>query len=125
MSKSNSFVLGIVVGGVIGSIAMLLSTPKSGSELRSSIKVNSRDLSEKLTHLKNEAKDFLTLIETSTKEGTQVVKEFTEDVQKTISEWRRDIEPHQLTIQREMKEIEETLQQLEDAVSTNRHQVTE
>lgn len=126
MSKGNSsFVVGVVVGGVIGSLTMLLSTPKSGSELRSAIKENSRDLSEKLFHLKNEAKDFLSLIETSTKEGTQVVKEFAEDVQKTIHEWKKEIEPHQVNIQREMKEIEETLQQLEEAVTANRHQIIE
>jgi gas vesicle protein len=125
LNKGNSFIVGVVVGGVIGSITMLLSTPKSGVELRTAVKENSRDLSEKLYHLKTEAKDFLSLLENSTKEGTEVVKEFAEDVQKTINVWKREIGPHQVNIQREMKEIEETLLQLEEAFAKNSHQLKE
>lgn len=119
MNKGNSFLFGLIVGGVIGGFTILLSTPKSGVELRSSIKDSSRDLTYKLKHLKTEAKDFLQLVEQSTKEGKVVVKDFAEDVQKTINVWKKEIEPHQVNIQHEIEEIEETLLKLEEAFKNN------
>ncbi|MBM7659925.1 gas vesicle protein [Bacillus mesophilus] len=118
--KGNTFFLGVVVGGIIGGVTMLLSTPKSGIQLRASIKENSQDLSEKLNNLKLETKGFLQLIEQSTKDGKEVVKEFTEDVQSTIASWKKEIAPHQINIHNEIKEIEETLSQLESALESSR-----
>jgi gas vesicle protein len=119
LNKGNSFMFGVVVGGIIGGITVLFSAPKSGVELRTSIKENSKDLSEKLHFLKIEAKDFLQLLDQSTKEGKEVVKAFAEDVQKTITTWKKEIEPHQISIQREIKEIEDTLNQLEKALQAS------
>ncbi|WP_456276026.1 YtxH domain-containing protein [Bacillus sp. AK128] len=118
--KTNTFLVGVIVGSIVGGISMLLSTPKSGSQLRASIKENSQDLSEKLYNLKIEAKDFLQLLEQSTKDGKEVVKEFTEDVQNTIVSWKKDIAPHQVNIHNEIKEIEETLNQLELVLESSR-----
>ncbi|WP_246938840.1 YtxH domain-containing protein [Bacillus pinisoli] len=119
--KGNTFFLGVLVGGVIGGMTMLLSAPKSGVQLRASIKENSQELSEKLYDLKSEAKQFLQLLEKSTREGTEVVRDFTEDVQETISSWKKDIAPHQVNIHNEIKEIEDTLNKLESALQSSRH----
>jgi gas vesicle protein len=118
--KGNTFLAGLVIGGIIGGITMLLSTPKSGGQLRVSIKENRQELSEKLYSLKLEAKEFLQLLEHSTKEGKEVVKKFTEDVQKTIVTWKKEIAPHQVNIHNEIQEIEETLNQLESILESSR-----
>ncbi|MFD1739119.1 YtxH domain-containing protein [Bacillus salitolerans] len=121
MNKGNSFMLGFLIGGVVSGLSILLSTPKTGVELRSTIKHSSQDLLERLTHLKYEAKHFLHTVEQSSKEGKVLVKDFVDDVQKTVNHWKHAIEPNQKNIQREIAEIEKTLLSLEQTVG--RHQV--
>ncbi len=113
MDKGNSLLLGLFVGGVIGGLSILLSTPKTGAELRTTLKESGRDISDRLQNIKTETMDFFELVERSTKEGKEVIKDFAEDIQKTISVWKNEIEPHQINIQKELQEIEQTLQRLE------------
>ncbi len=124
MNKGNSLLLGLIVGGVIGGLSILLTTPKSGAALRTELKGTSRELSDRLQNIKAETKDFIHLLEKSTKEGEETVKDFAEDVQKSISIWKKEMVPHQVNIQRELKEIEQTMLLLEEATSQGRSKPT-
>ncbi|WP_314588691.1 YtxH domain-containing protein [Paenibacillus terrigena] len=49
--KRKSFLLGALVGSVVGSVAALLLAPKSGRELRQDIKEGAHQVSEKTTNV--------------------------------------------------------------------------
>ena len=49
MMKASQFLIGIAAGAVVGASTVLISTPKSGSEVRSTIKSTSTDFKEKLS----------------------------------------------------------------------------
>ena len=51
------FVIGALVGGIVGAAAALLLAPKSGSELRSDVAVQASSLKDKSVELSHVAKD--------------------------------------------------------------------
>ncbi len=55
-SSSKGFLLGLLAGGAIGSIAALLYAPKSGKELRKDIGKKSREVAEETGHYVDSAK---------------------------------------------------------------------
>ena len=56
--KASTFFLGLATGTVAAAITVLYSTPKSGSELRTTVKSASTDLKEMFNDVKVESERF-------------------------------------------------------------------
>ncbi|MFJ5758351.1 YtxH domain-containing protein [Neobacillus sp. NPDC093182] len=54
--SSSSFLLGALIGGLVGAAAAIFLAPKSGRELRSKLNIQAETLKEKTVHLMNKTK---------------------------------------------------------------------
>jgi gas vesicle protein len=61
--SSSSFLLGAIVGGVVGAVAAMLLAPKSGQEIRSNINNQAETIKEKTIQLINKKKEADELLE--------------------------------------------------------------
>jgi gas vesicle protein len=61
--SSSSFLLGALVGGVVGAVAAMLLAPKSGHEIRSTINNQAETIKEKTIQLMNKKKEADDLLE--------------------------------------------------------------
>jgi gas vesicle protein len=89
---SKDFMIGALVGGMLGAAAALLLAPKAGKELRS-------DLNEQAEYLKDKSNEFSHLarekssniVRTVSEQSNQVatkVKDLTSNLRKDIDKWR-------------------------------------
>ena len=89
---SKDFMIGALVGGMLGAAAALLLAPKAGKELRS-------DLNEQAVYLKDKSNEFSHLarekssniVRTVSEQSNQVatkVKDLTSNLRKDIDKWR-------------------------------------
>lgn len=113
MANGRSLFTGIVVGGIIGGAAVLLSAPTSGKELRGQLRANCGRIEETVQKLKIDGAALTEQIVSTAKEGMDVVKEVSSELQSSIKTWREEIKPHQQDLQKELADIEEKIKQLE------------
>lgn len=113
MAKGKSLFLGFIIGSLAGSAVALLAAPKSGNELQETIKTNSKKVKETLGTLKTESVQFKNQVVQASKEGAIILKDFSNDVKTSVDTWKKEIEPNKTKILDEIKNIEESLQQLE------------
>lgn len=100
-SSASSFLVGAIVGGVIGAAAALFLAPKTGKEMREDFSTQATHLKDKSIEISTVAKDkaseytavakdkaseFSTVAKEKANEFTTVAKEKTEVVTKTIQE---------------------------------------
>lgn len=78
-SGAGSFLLGALVGGVIGAAAALVFAPKTGSEMR-------QDLTSQASQLKSKSIEISTVAKEKASELSAVAKEKTGELSKTIQE---------------------------------------
>ncbi|MDW0117152.1 YtxH domain-containing protein [Sporosarcina thermotolerans] len=78
-SGAGSFLLGALVGGVIGAAAALFLAPKTGKEMRD-------DFSDQAVHIKNKSIELSTVAKDKATEISAVAKEKTDELAKTIQE---------------------------------------
>lgn len=117
MAKGKSILLGLVVGGVIGAGATLLSTPKSGKDLRLRVQNRGLEWKEMLQNIKNDSMRLKEKIVETSKEGATMITQLTKEMKESIKEWKGAVEPHQENIQQYLEQIETSLKDLENKVS--------
>lgn len=89
---SKDFIIGALVGGMLGAAAALLLAPKAGKELRSDLNeqaVYLKDKSNEISHLAREKSS--TIVKTVSEQSNQVatkVKDLTSNLRKDIDKWR-------------------------------------
>ncbi|WLR51476.1 YtxH domain-containing protein [Bacillus tianshenii] len=125
MAKASSFIYGILTGALLGGTAVLFSTPKSGPEMRESIKTNSEKAKESLQAVKRDVVALTEQVKTASKESAETIKQVSGDLQVTIQQWKKDIQPHQKRIQKELQEIEEAFEQLEQIMNDMQNEETQ
>ncbi|MFC0272061.1 YtxH domain-containing protein [Metabacillus herbersteinensis] len=116
MSNNKSLMYGLLVGGLVGSMATLLSAPSSGRDLRGQIRFNRQRLEETVNQLKSEGVSLKDQVVQTAKESAGVIKEVSADLQNSIKQWQMEIEPHKNDLQKEIEEIELKIKQLEQAL---------
>lgn len=114
MINSKSLLLGILAGGVVGAAATLLSTPKSGREVRADVKQRSEDVMQTMNRLRVEGMDLKEQITKTSKEGVALIKDLSNDMKNSIESWKQTVEPHQKNIQKYLTQIETSLKELEE-----------
>ena len=83
--KASTFFLGLATGTVAAAITVLYSTPKSGSEIRTSVKSASTDLKEKFKDVKEKVNNLKTRFK-FTKEAKETVPDAVEGHKTIIRE---------------------------------------
>lgn len=82
--NAKDFLIGALVGGIVGSLTALLLAPKSGRELRSDLNNQAYQLREKTDHLRDSA-----LVKSN--EIASTVKDKTVSISKTVSKQSTDL----------------------------------
>lgn len=113
MSKGRSLAAGLLVGGVIGGVAALLSAPTSGKELRRKLKANCGTFEDTVKRLKHDGIALKEQVVKTARESAEIIKDVGSELQSSIKEWREEIKPHQQDLKKELADIEEKIQQLE------------
>jgi gas vesicle protein len=116
MASGKSLVLGILVGGVVGATATLLSAPTSGKELRTKVMNQGVEWKELLENLKLDSLRLKNQIAATSKEGVSLIKDLTKEMKSSIVEWKESVEPHQKNIHQYLEQIESSLRDLEEKV---------
>lgn len=115
-----AFAYGILVGGVVGAAAALLSAPLSGKDLRNQVKDSTNDWIKIATDIKDNAVDLKDSVAKLSKEGTEIFKDLASDVKMAVEEWQQDTDPNREALHKEMKEIQQTIARLEQKLHDNK-----
>jgi len=115
--KAKSLLLGLLAGSAAAGISTLLTAPASGRDTRQQLKENTILLKEQLLELKSELMAIKESASFASKEGKTAFKAFSNDIKYSISNWKNEILPHQHRLQRELKEIEAALHELETNIN--------
>lgn len=118
MVKGKSLLLGFVVGGVISAGTTLLSTPKSGKELRLRVKSQGLEWTNMVQNIKYDGLRLKDQIVETSKEGAAMMIHLTKEMKESINEWKGAVEPHQKNIHKYLEQIETSLKDLEKKVKT-------
>lgn len=123
--KVSQLILGIVAGAIAGASAVLLSTPQSGNELRSSLKSSSLNFREKLSDVKLQLQDVISSIENLTKESKEIIPQTAEDFKTSIAKWQSETAPIQQQLQSEISSIQQALEELEKVLPKPKETINE
>jgi gas vesicle protein len=89
---SKDFMIGALVGGMLGAAAALLLAPKPGKELRSDLNEQAVYLKDKSTEISQIAREKSSnIVKTVSEQSNQVatkVKDLTSNLRKDIDKWR-------------------------------------
>ncbi|MBY6035158.1 YtxH domain-containing protein [Fictibacillus nanhaiensis] len=118
---SKDFIIGALVGGMLGAAAALLLAPKAGKELRSDLNdqaVILKDKSNEFSHLAREKSS--NIVRTVSEQSNQVatkVKDLTSNLRKDIDKWRLKEEENASELYGEITEdIQDEMQEDYDSV---------
>ncbi|WP_379970080.1 YtxH domain-containing protein [Ectobacillus sp. sgz5001026] len=113
MSNYKAFLTGLLCGGAVAAVTVLLAAPSSGKDFRYSIKRKSDDLKNSLDEIKSDSIQLKDQIIQTAEESKDVFIELKNDIQKTFSSWKQETEPNKENIQKEILEIQQSLDSLQ------------
>jgi gas vesicle protein len=117
---SKDFIIGALVGGMLGAAAALLLAPKAGKELRSDLNEQAGYLKDKSNEISQLAREKSSgIVRTVSEQSNQVaskVKDLTSNLRKDIDKWREKEEKNASDLYGEItEEFREELQTDYDA----------
>lgn len=115
--KASTFFVGLVSGLVAGSAVVLFSTPQSGSELRSNVKMASSDWKEKLSEVKFQISDLKQSIAGLTNTAKTDVPQTINELKQTVQQWQSETAPIQESLQNEIASIQLAMEELEKSIT--------
>lgn len=118
MSRTKSFLLGFMIGGLGSATATLLTTPTSGKELRGRVVDQSMQWKEMADDLLQDAMRLKDQIAQTSKEGVALINNLTKELKISMEEWKVAVAPHQDNIQDYLAQIELSLKDLEEKVKS-------
>ncbi|WP_438312549.1 YtxH domain-containing protein [Sporosarcina sp. FA9] len=115
--KTSTFFIGLAVGTVAAAVTVLYSTPKSGSELRTSVKSASTDMRELLLDAKEKINDLKVSITKLTVEAKKTVPGAIDEIKESIVDWTEASEPNKQRMEKELFEIRTAIEKLEELIT--------
>lgn len=116
MSKTKSFVTGLICGGAVAGLAVLFSTPSSGKVMRSKLKEKGNDFKKTLTDITADTKLLKDQILETASDSKTVFQELRDDMQGSLSTWKQDISQNKRHIEQEIQDIQKSIEKLQQAV---------
>lgn len=111
--KAKPLLFGMIVGGIASGIATLLTTPRSGKELRENLINAEIEWSINLSTLKNCLLDLKNEINTVSQEGKEVFSSLLKDLNISVKEWKESTEENQHRLKTELQSIQDSIENLE------------
>jgi gas vesicle protein len=115
--NGKSLFFGFLAGGAIAGIATLLSAPATGEETRKKLAANTNIAIAELQELKNRLFEIKDSISVASLEGKSVFADFIQDVNLALNEWKTETAPIKQELAKELKELEQTIAELEKSLS--------
>ena len=115
--KASTFFLGVVTGTAAAAITVLYSTPKSGVDLRTSVKDASSDLKEMCSDVKEKIIQLNGSILKLSKEAKETLPGAVDGLKQSFDKWQKATEPNKSRLELELFEIQEALENLEQSIA--------
>jgi len=117
--NGKSLFLGFLTGACAAIVATSLGAPASGKETKRKLAENKQLITTELKDLKENLIKIKDSISTVSKEGKATISEFVHDVKFAIAEWKLSTEENKTELSKDLKEIEQTLEDLEKNLAKN------
>ncbi len=114
--KVSQLLIGVALGALTGATTVLLSTPKSGTEVRENIKTVSADYKEKLSDINDQLRKVKVSIQSLKAESQVMIPRTVKDVKESVEKWQNGTLPLQQQLQNEISSIQTAIEQLEQAL---------
>ncbi|MBT2583747.1 YtxH domain-containing protein [Planococcus sp. ISL-109] len=118
--KVSNFFAGLAAGLAAGAATAILSAPKSGKDMRSSIKSSGSEWKHSMNELKariNELKESINLL---TEESKTQVPEAVDGLKASLQSWQEETAPAKEHLQLEIQAIQNSIEQLQATISKNK-----
>ena len=114
--KTGQFITGAIVGAAVAATAVLLSTPKSGSDLRLGIKSQSTETKLQVVDAKNKSADVkhaLTILKNEVQNNIPII---INEYKQTIQKFQKEIEPNIQSLKAHADELNGTMNKIKNEV---------
>ncbi|MGE8036083.1 gas vesicle protein [Lysinibacillus sp. KCTC 33748] len=115
--KAKPFLFGLGAGIVGGTIAVLLSTPQSGQQLRANLRANAESTKDKLLDVKQQAGTVKQSVHSLTNEIKNNIPLIINDLKQTITTFTEEIEPSKNNLQQEIDALQNSISEIEKNVA--------
>ncbi|MCC5802954.1 YtxH domain-containing protein [Rossellomorea vietnamensis] len=116
--NKKSLAYGLLIGGVVGGVASLLTSPSSGKEIRAQIKDKKDDWTVVIEDMKGHIGELKESIGTLSQEGKETVLQLSKDLQASFKQWQASTEPNNQRLQEEIQSIQRTIEELEKSINS-------
>ncbi|MCA1059611.1 YtxH domain-containing protein [Rossellomorea aquimaris] len=116
--NKKSLAYGLLIGGVVGGVASLLTSPSSGKEIRAQIKDKKDDWTSVVEEMKGHIGELKESIGTLSQEGKETVLQLSKDLQASFKQWQASTEPNNQRLQEEIQSIQRTIEELEKSINS-------
>lgn len=115
MDKSQ-FVWGLLSGAVASSVAILLTAPKSGKEVRSQIKATSNGVKTDFQDIKVQFQEVKKSLQHVIHSAKEIAPETMTGIKDSVDTWQRETAPIQAKIQQDLEAIQRSMDEIQQAL---------
>ncbi|MFF2444175.1 YtxH domain-containing protein [Priestia megaterium] len=121
MSRMKKLAAGAAIGSTVAAITTLLVTPYSGRELKQRVSSRKDRVNASQQELSTKIKAVSQQVQMTAREGNTIVKNIASDLSTTLGQFKEEIVPHKESLQHHLKEIQNSLSNLEEQVQTTKN----
>lgn len=112
--NGKSFLFGLIIGGVTGTISALLFSPQSGVDTRLALNKTKKQWEDRIAELSIAVKDVAASLQNVSEKGKEEIPLFVNELKQTVQAWLKEIKPNQEKINEQLEQIQISLDQLEN-----------
>lgn len=108
--NTKSLLYGFVTGIALGSIATLLTTPKSGNEVQKIIKDNYDKLNDFMSNAKKETIAVKDQVKETIQISTDTIKTVSNELKDSVQTWQSEVEPALAKLKEDIEQLTKSVQ---------------
>ncbi|MEK4230662.1 YtxH domain-containing protein [Solibacillus sp. FSL H8-0538] len=117
--KAKSLLIGLTAGIVGGAVAVLLTTPQSGEQLRTNLIRNTNSAKEKICDVKYQASAVKQSFSVLSNEAKNNIPNIINELKETFAHFKQDIEPETVILKQEIENLQKSITEIERNLSKN------
>ncbi|AOV06885.1 YtxH domain-containing protein [Sporosarcina ureilytica] len=114
--KASTFFLGLATGAVAAAVTVLYSTPKSGNEIRSTVKNASSDWKGTFNDIKVKVNNLKGSVADLAQDAKEQVPEAIDGLKQSFDKWQGSKLPTEKRLERDLTAIQDALDSLEKSI---------